>query len=190
MIKPIPAGPEEIVFSGKIIEIVHQKMNIGGKEIVFERARRAPGTRLVILSKDKASILITKEHRHEIDTDDYRLPGGKVFDKLKDFKQALGDGVNIGEIAKAAAQKELLEETGLISNNLTLLNLSHAGATIEWDLYYFLVEDFTESNKGQQLENGESISVNWIPNNEVLNLCLNGDIKEDRSVAALFRYLS
>lgn len=47
----------------------------------FERAVRPPGVR-ALLYNDKGLILLTREFRHETNSFDYRLTGGKVFDDL------------------------------------------------------------------------------------------------------------
>lgn len=74
-------------------------MQIGDRQKVFEFARRSPGTRLIILN-DKHEILITKEYRSELEKFDYRLPGGKVFDTLVEYNDALKLNADIIEKAK------------------------------------------------------------------------------------------
>jgi len=172
---------DETVFSGKIGEVIHTVQADGR---VFERFRRPPGTRLVIVSPDK-KILITKEHRHETGGVDLRLPGGKVRDKLKDFHELLASGQGIIEAAREAAIKEGLEETGLIINKLTLIAKATAGATVEWDLYYFLVDDYQVSETGQQLEHGEDIEVTWMSAHEIRAAIEHGEMQEWRSVGIL-----
>ena len=49
-----------------------------------EIVRRPPGVRLLIVKE--GNVLLTKEYRHEADGYDFRLPGGKVFESLRDFK--------------------------------------------------------------------------------------------------------
>ena len=83
---PVPIGDEVITHRGRMIEIVTQQMRVGSEEIVFEKARRSPGTRLLITSPDH-NILLTREYRGEIGGWDYRLPGGKVFDSLEEYSQ-------------------------------------------------------------------------------------------------------
>jgi hypothetical protein len=78
-------GQDDIAFSGKIGEVVHTKQKDGR---IFERYRRPPGTRLVIVSPDK-KVLVTKEHRSETGGVDLRLPGGKVCDSLEDYHALL-----------------------------------------------------------------------------------------------------
>jgi len=62
--------------------------------------------RLIICDGDK--ILLTKEYRSEVDTVDYRLPGGKVFDTLIEYNKHKSD---IENHALIAVQRECEEET-------------------------------------------------------------------------------
>jgi hypothetical protein len=41
---------------------------------------------------DGSRILITKEWRNEQNGFDYRLPGGKVFDSLREYEEKLQSG--------------------------------------------------------------------------------------------------
>lgn len=128
---------EEIVFQGKIGEVVHKTQPDGR---VFEQFRRPPGTRLIIISPDR-KILITKEHRHESGSIDLRLPGGKVCDSLADYDELRNSGSDIRDAATAGAIKEAREETGLEIKDPELITIANAGATVEWDLYYFWFVD-------------------------------------------------
>ncbi|MBN1157282.1 NUDIX domain-containing protein [Candidatus Woesearchaeota archaeon] len=182
-----PAGDERTMFEGKIFEIVRKPLRAGNKIIEAEFARRSPGVRLLIL-KDKRMLLI-KEFRFELDAVDYRLPGGKVFDTLKEYRKSL-DKANILESAAKAAKKECLEETGLIAKNAKHLQTAIAGATVKWDLFYFVIDNFQKSKRGQNLEYGEeSIVPVWKSFSEVKKLCLDNSINEDRTVGVLLKFL-
>jgi ADP-ribose pyrophosphatase len=172
---------ESIVFKGKIGEIVHTTQKDGR---VFERYRRPPGTRSVIVSSDN-KILVTKEYRHETGSTDLRLPGGKVRDTLKEYYELLESGQNIVDAAREAATKEALEETGLSVFNPELITKANSGATVEWDLYYFLVTEYDEHPDGQQLEHGEDIEVTWVTFDELKQAVANGHMNEWRSVGVL-----
>ena len=168
-----------IKYSGKMLEIIEEKH----EKNTFEIARRAPGVRALIVNDDK--VLLSREFRHELNEYDYRLPGGKVFDKLEDFRKYADE--DLLSFAKQAVIKECYEEVGLRIKNPILLKISKAGATIVWDLYYFLIKDFVEDQ--QHLEDGEDITVDWYTMEEVKELCLNNKIQEDRSVAVILKYL-
>ncbi len=172
---------EEIKYSGKIIEVVQFKHG----EKIFEKARRSPGVRALIVSGEK--VLLSREYRQEVDGYDFRLPGGKVFDRLDDFKKHLAE--DLTDYATEAVVKEVREEVGLLAKNPKLLKVSKAGATVEWDLYYFLISDFEKNKNGQELEDGEDISFGWYSFAEVKDICVSGKMKEDRSVGVLLAYL-
>jgi 8-oxo-dGTP pyrophosphatase MutT (NUDIX family) len=178
----VPADPHDTtVFSGKIGEVIHAQQKDGR---VFERYRRPPGTRLIIVSPDK-KILVTKEHRNETVGIDLRLPGGKVCDSLTAYHALLSSDKDIVAAASEAATKEALEETGLIIKNPQLITKANAGATVEWDLYYFLVDTYSQSPGGQELELGEDIEVTWMTADELRHAIENGEMQEWRSVGVL-----
>lgn len=176
---------ETITHQGKIIEVVQREVDLNGKKKVFEFARRSPGTRLIIL-KDN-TILLTKEFRTELGAYDYRLPGGKVFDTLEEYNTALNSKVDINESAKQGAIKEAKEEAGIEVKNTTLYHKSVCGATVVWDLFYFVVNEFTEGI--QNLEDGEDITFEFVHKEKIKEMCLSGEISEERSALVLLRYI-
>lgn len=188
---PKPVSDEKIVFQGNIIEVIQQDHDVGGEKIVtFEKARRAPGTRLIFV-KDK-KVLLTKEYRSELKDYDYRLPGGKVFNKLTDYNEFLKTGKDIIVLAKEGAMLEASEEVGLLvdEENLELFHTSICGATVDWTLYYFVIKNFTEDETGQSLEHGENIEPVWMSFDDAKENCISGKMQEDRSVGVLLRFLS
>ncbi len=120
---------EEIVFSGRIGEVVHTTQPDGR---VFERYRRSPGTRLVIVTPDK-KLIMTREHRQETGGVDLRLPGGKVRDTLDEYHELIESGTDILAAATEAATEEGSEEVGVTVSGLNLLTKAASGATVEWD---------------------------------------------------------
>lgn len=176
---------EEITYQGRIVEVVEFPSPNG--ERVFEKARRAPGTRLII-PVGKGEILLTKEYRHEVDGYDYRLPGGKVFDTLDEYNAFLQSGGDIIEPATKKAREEAQEEVGIVVRDLKHIHTSRLGATMEWDLYYFEVTEFSESE--QSLEHGEDIAVVKVTREEAKAMCLDGRIDEERSALVLLRFLN
>ena len=185
---PKPIDKPQIKYSGLMIEILHQKMQIGDKIKIFERARRSPGVRVMIVKNN--SMLITKEYRTEIHDWDFRLPGGKVFDSLQEYKFALTTEKNMLLLALEAAKKEVDEETGLIVDNINHFATSNTGGpTVEWDMFYFVADRFHKSHDGQKLELGENIVCMWMDFEEVKKICLNGSIREERTVANILKYL-
>ena len=180
----------KILSEGRIFRLLVKTMEYvknnkkGVREIEF--AERSPGVRGIVCRN--GSILMIKEFRSEHNNWDYRLPGGKVFDRLSDYLRSLEMG-NIEKHVEFAVEKELLEEVGIKIGTPKLLHRSVAGATIIWDLFYFEVSEFTYLENGLSLEEDEIIYPEWKTYEEVKQLCLQGNVMEDRTVGVLLRYI-
>lgn len=187
MIKPIPIGAPDYVFKCNILAIVRQEMQIGDKIKTFEWAMRAPGTRLIYHDKKNDKFLLMKEYRREHDSEDLRLPGGKVFDLLEDYITFLQDKGDLKVFSREAAINEGVQETGLKPQNIELYTISSNGTTMEWDLYYYTVTSYNQEQT--QFELGEDITTAWYSADEIMNSIKSGDFHEDRSLAILVKYL-
>lgn len=182
------AGDEVIAYQGRMIEIVNQDMSDGNKTITFEWARRAPGIRLILVDPVREVVLLTKEHRYELGADDYRLPGGKVFDTLADYNEFLSSAKDILEPALKKAHEEGEEEAGVKIEEVTHFHTSVCGATVQWDLLYFVSEKWNRTE--QKLETGEQIDTEEVSFDEAKKIALDGRMSEERSALVLSRYLS
>ena len=171
-------------YRGEIFRILNT-----GPENKFEIAERSPGVRILITSN--THILLTREWRHECDAFDLRLPGGKVCNSLNAFE--LVEKNDLEDACRSAAQRELYEETtiNLVKQDFSLIHRSICGATVKWDLWYYFVDlpDATMSRIEVSNLEGEEISVQWFSFREAAKLCLNGEIKEDRTAAVILRFL-
>lgn len=180
---------EEIRYKGRLFEVVTEPVEIEGKTFEFEKVRRSPGVRLII-GDGQGNILLTREFRRELSKFDYRLPGGKVFDSLDEFNEFRRGKGDIIEKAKQAALKEAKEETGFVPDALEHHSTSQLGATVEWDLHYFVASVDRSQQGVQELETGENIEVAWFREEEIKKLILEPDkFSEERSVATLMRFL-
>lgn len=178
---------EEIFAKGKLFELVHLKQGDGR---VFEVARRAPGVRLITHDEPAGKILLTKEFRHELGEWDYRLPGGKVFDSLKEFEVFRESDQDIIEVAKLKAIEEAQQEAGINIDVLTIFKKSVLGATVEWDLYIFEASEWQLKVEGQELEAGEVIEAdNWVSYDEARQMALSGAMHEERIALILLQWL-
>ncbi len=158
------------------------------KHIQRNMVRRPPGIRALIVNK-KNQILLSKEFRYELNDWDFRLPGGKVFESLEDYKVALEQDT-VMESVLQTVPKEVLEEIGLIVDNPRLLKISKDGAGVIWDLYYFEIRDYRKSESGPQLEEDEVIhGYQWYEFDEIVNMCQKNQIHEDRSVGVILTYI-
>ena len=172
---------EIIAYQGILGEVVHTTQPDGR---VFERYRRAPGIRLILCTPD-GKFIMTRERRQETGSIDLRLPGGKVCDSLDEYHSVLSSKIGIEKAARTAAVKDTREETGLKLHNLRSITKVPAGATVEWDLYYFISDKFVYLRTGQQLEAGEEIEVVSLSPAEVRKAIANNEMQEWRTVGVL-----
>jgi 8-oxo-dGTP pyrophosphatase MutT (NUDIX family) len=178
----------EVVYRGKMFEVVTWE---GKPGVLFEAAVRAPGVRLLIeTEKDNLkALLMTREVRREVGGVDYRLPGGKVFDSLSDLDIHRDSGADIDPLVQLAAEKEGKEEAGISGGIYEALGISTAGASVEWDLYYFKV---TNAEIGdQELEENEQGDIETVvlSAQEVFDKLSKREVKEGRSADMLWSWL-
>ena len=181
--------PTEAVYAkGKLFELVHITQPDGR---IFEVARRAPGVRLIIPNFNDSKILLSREFRQELNSWDYRLPGGKVFDSLDEYEQYRKTGARIVDAVLAKGRAEGCEEVGLELDELTLYRKSTLGATVEWDLFVLVAGAYHDSESGQQLEVGEQIEAdNWVSFSEAEQMIIEGKMKEERIALVLLQWLN
>jgi 8-oxo-dGTP pyrophosphatase MutT (NUDIX family) len=198
----IPNGKETVLFEGEMFQVISKpylvvddkKTNGKPEKENHEIARRSPGVRLLI-TRNRSLYLLTKEWRTEVGATggfDYRLPGGKVFGKLKDYELFLDSGKDILPFAIEAAKREAKQEAGIfITRDPKLIRRSPAGSSLVWDLYYFLVEEFevgeASPKKGEFFASRESRT--WRTFEDVKRLCLQNRILEDRSMGVLLKFI-
>jgi ADP-ribose pyrophosphatase len=179
--------PESIFASGKIFELVHLPQP-GGR--VFEVARRAPGVRVIIADTASKKVLLTKEFRKELNDFDFRLPGGKVFDTLKEYEAFRQSGQDMLVPATNKAKAEAAEEAGMVIDDVSFFKKSTLGATVEWDLYVFEATKWHEHHKGQALEDGEQVDdVGWYDFAAAEKMILAGHMQEERIALILLQWL-
>jgi len=180
--------PEHIAYKGRLFEVVEQEQPNGK---IYEKARRAPGVRLIIFDSSSERVLLTREWRQELQGWDYRLPGGKVFDTLEEYDAFRNSDRDIEIVAAEKAQAEALEEAGIDVCGLRLEGVSRLGATVEWDLYLFEAAEFGNAAGGQRLEEGEVIEANnWFALDEVEQMIMAGVMQEDRVAMLLLRWIN
>ena len=178
----------EIAYRGKMFEVVTWEGKPGVK---FEAAVRAPGVRLIIETEKSGmkALLMTKEIRREAGGYDFRLPGGKVFDSLEDLDKHRESGEDISPIAEITAKKEGKEEAGISGGEYTPLEVSKAGASVEWDLHYFKISNAEiGEQKLEEHEQGDIETV-IISAKEIFEKLSQREIKEGRSADILWCWL-
>lgn len=185
-----------VKFDGKLFQIIQRtkeaEFQVNNqtvfKHLELEVARRPPGIRALVINDNK--LLLACEYRYELNGWDYRLPGGKVFDTNEEYFAKTQLGTPIIDDIIHALKRELREEVDIEVKNYTLLNISHCGLTVEWDLYYFLVDQYIDyTSTSIQKTEYEFIQNRWVDFSTALELCLNGSVSEARTAYEIIRFI-
>lgn len=178
-----------VVYRGKMFEVVHFE---GKPGVTFEAAVRSPGVRLLIECDVDGlkGLLMTREIRREAGGVDYRLPGGKVFDSLGELDAFRNGGGDMMPEAERAAAKEGREEAGVSGGMLSFVSVARAGASVEWDLFYFQLKNAEFGD--QELEETEQGDIDTVrlSAREIFDKLVAGEVQEGRSADVLWRWLA
>src|SRR3989344_337050 len=139
----------EMVYTGVIYDVYHweQKLFNGDKKI-FEGLKRKPAVQIFAVSEGNIVLLEEKQ------------PGQKSYLSIP------GGGVESNDVL-ACAKRELLEETGLFSEDWILWKKLELGLNIEFDTYYYIAKN-CKRKTDPSLDAGEEIKVNWLSLEEFL----------------------
>ncbi|MDE6442763.1 MAG: NUDIX hydrolase, partial [Clostridia bacterium] len=103
----------------------------------------------------------------------YEIPAGKL---------------NEGEEEGKAAARELEEETGYRAKLVHFLDLYPSPGYTNEIIHIYLAKSY--EFVGQNLDEGEFLSTEFVPLNEVLKLIENGEICDAKTVSAIYKYVS
>lgn len=142
-----------MAFKGKIFEVWQwdQKMFDGSMEI-FERLKRPNTAQVIATVGDK--ILIQEQEQPDLPHPFASVPGGRCEE---------------GEDPLAAAKRELLEETGYISDDWFLWREENPVGKIIWTVYNYVARN-CRYEKSPALDAGEKITTRLISFDEFLQL--------------------
>lgn len=115
-----------------------------------------------------------------------------MFDDSASYQKALENGT-LWDAIKNQLVNEVQEEADILAKDFRLLKKSVNGLTVEWDIYFFIVDQFQVlesfySGKEQKSEY-EYINHTWLSYSDALKLCVEGKVSEDRSASILMRFL-
>ena len=131
-----------------------------GSMTTFEVITR-PDVVTILALTDKQEILVTKERQPHIKGWYYSLPGGRVEE---------------GEDIEGAARRELLEETGYVSDRLEYYKSVMFYRDIRYYTHIFVARSVVKRS-APRLDNGEKIKVKKMSLDEFLKLVFSDQFK-------------
>lgn len=150
---PLPPNAKK-VFDGIIFDVYQWEQELyDGSLATFEMLKR-PGTLLVIPEKDGKILLADQEQP---------VKGS--------FISLLGGRQEEGEAPLAGAKRELLEESGLVSEDWELLFETQPYNKVDWTVHTYIARNCKEVEK-QNPDAGEKITVLELDFDEFINTVL------------------
>ena len=159
------------VYDGKILKVHVDDVRLpNSREAVREVVDHVDGA--AVLAMDEANrVLVVRQYRYVFGRVLAELPAGKL---------------DPGEDPVAGALRELKEETGAEPETfLPLGKLLPAPGCYGETLHLFLAKGLKFSQ--QQLDPDEFLNVERVPFDEMVHRCVNGEIDDAKTVAAVLR---
>lgn len=129
-------------FKGLIFDVYHWEQEMfDGTTQTFEMLKRPDTVKVIAIKDGKIVVLKQDQPDHK---NFYDLPGGRH------------DVASETELE--AAQREMLEETGMTFGTWKLINVTQPMTKIEQFVYIYIASDF-QSQVQQNLDNGERIAI-------------------------------
>lgn len=160
------------VFVGVMFETFQWEQEMyNGTFQTFEKLRRADTVLIVAVTERGTFLLLDQEQPNK-----------------SRFLGFAGGQVHTGEEIEVAAHRELLEETGYISNDLVLLSAGQPISKIDWSVYLFVARNCKKIAK-QALDAGEKITVLEKTFDEIVHAIINNELYDIEFSSIVLRAL-
>jgi ADP-ribose pyrophosphatase len=163
---------KELAYQGSIIDVYKDYIKLpDGKVVQWDLVDHKGAAAVLPVTKD-GKIVMVKQYRNALDRVTLEIPAG---------------GINPGETPFESAVRELTEETGYRSEQVThLKDIVSAIGFCNETIYIYLAENLIPAS--QNLDEDEFLDVYEYPLEEVLNLVLTNQIIDGKTTAAILAY--
>jgi len=165
-------GPQETLFENSYQRLYKVSVELG--TITKEIFVTDYGERVGVIVEGFQGILLTRQYRHLIDRISWEIPGGKV---------------DLDEGVEDAAQRECLEETGILCRELKPLLMFHPGLdTLYNPTHLFHTRTFEEKTAPERIHRDEVCGQEWVPLEKCIAMISSQIMVDSLSVIALLSY--
>lgn len=164
---------EETIYEGKIIKLRKQKVVLPNGNTADREIVNHPGGVAILAFKDENTVIFVEQYRKPIDKVTLELPAGKI---------------EKGEDIKLTALRELEEETGYKSNDITYLGKVLASPGFCDEYIHILKAENLYNGKAGCLDEDEFVNVHYHSLEEVQKMIKEGIIEDAKTICA-FGYI-
>lgn len=154
------------VFEAKVENIILPNGKQAMREVIIHRG----GASVVAIYKN--NFVLVRQYRHAAQSYVLEIPAGIV---------------EHGESPITCAERELKEETGFSTSNISHLITMYKSIGYNTEKHsIFLAQDLTEGK--QNLDPDEDIDIHLIPINDVIKMIFSGEIYDSKTIAGVLAY--
>lgn len=161
------------IYDGIIVKLFKDKVELPNGNEAYREVIRHPGAVCVIPVTNNGEIIFVKQYRYPFADVVLELPAGKL-DK--------------GELPLDAAQRELREETGVVSSNIIPLGRFYSTpAIIDEIIYMYLATDLIFGE--QDLDEDEFLELERIPLKTAFEMVMEDKIPDGKTQVGILKAL-
>lgn len=161
----------ENVFHGRILDLHVDTVRLPNGRLTTREVVDHPGGVAIVAIDENDNVLTVKQYRYAFKTVLEEIPAGKL---------------ERGEDPRAAALRELSEETGASCETLTPLGEIYASPGGFGEvLHLYMASGLTFGS--QHPDEDEFITFERVPFGELLRRCLSGEIRDGKTVAGVLK---
>ncbi len=159
------------VFGGRVIQVNVEKVQLPNGNVADLEIVHHPGGAAVAAIDEQRRICLLRQFRHAANGWVWELPAGKIDNR---------------EPPLQTAQRELEEEAGTVATHWESLGdvLSSPGVFTEVVHLFLATGLHAVASKNEE---HEVLEVHWKPLDEVLRMAVSGELRDGKSLAAIFR---
>lgn len=170
-----PVDSEKVVYSGRIWDVVQESFQFAEQTLVRDFVSH-PGAVAVVAVDELGRILLINQYRHPVRSTLWELPAG-----LRDLE---------GEPPVKTAERELLEETGYVAENIEpLISFFPSPGGLSEEIHVFVATGLSVSATDFVREGEEkTMTASFFALDEVVESILSGSIQNGPCALAILAY--
>ena len=162
----------EEIYDGAVLHVVKDKILLPDGNTSYREFCLHKGAVAVIPITDNNEAILVRQFRYAHHREFLEIPAGKL-----DY---------VGEIPLEAAKRELREETGATAEKITYLGvLDTTPALIDEKIHMYMAEGLTFGE--MHLDEDEFLSVHKFPMTELVEMVMNGEIRDGKTQIAILK---
>ena len=161
----------EEIFSGKVVRLVRDTVELPNGSLATREIVRHPGAVCVVPLTDEGEVVMERQFRYPFGRVLLEVPAGKL---------------EPGEDPLMAARRELSEETGVVAETMENLGDFYGSVAIfDEVIYTFLARGLTFQKP--HMDDDEFLNIERIPLETLKDMALKGEICDGKTQAAILK---